>query len=336
MLLLEDITTNTFSDGEMMSLITIWLAAITDIFWGDPNYRYHPVRIIGNAITFIEKKLRKHCLNDRALKIAGIFLTILIVLGTYFAIHFLIAIANKYSNLLATFISIFLIYSFLALQSLVDAANGIYYSLKDDPIAQTRHKLSMIVGRDTQQLNEQQITKATVETVAENSVDGVIAPLFFLFIGGVPLMAAYKAINTLDSMVGYQNSHYKAIGWCSAKLDDIANYIPARLSLLFITLSALLLKLDYKNAWKIGRRDCYQHKSPNSAWSEATVAGALNIQLGGGNYYHGIYVDKPTIGDDIHPVQIEHIKQTNHLIYGACTIALVSFTLIFLAVQFIF
>ena len=336
MLLLRDITTNTFSDGEMMSLLTIWLAAITDLFWGDPNYRFHPVRIIGKSITFIEKKLRQRYSGDKALKTAGILLTTSVVISTYVITYLALSISAQISELLSTFIAIFLIYSFLALQSLVDAANGIYYSLKDDPIAQTRHKLSMIVGRDTQQLNEQQITKATVETVAENSVDGVIAPLFFLFIGGVPLMAAYKAINTLDSMVGYQNSHYKAIGWCSAKLDDIANYIPARLSLLFITASALLLKLDYKNAWKIGRRDCYQHKSPNSAWSEATVAGALNIQLGGGNYYHGIYVDKPTIGDDIHPVQIEHIKQTNHLIYGACTIALVSFTLIFLAVQFIF
>lgn len=320
----------------MMSLITIWLAAITDIFWSDPNYRYHPVRIIGRAITLIETKLRKKFTTDPALRKAGIILTFTIVIGVYLLTSFTLQVANQFSDLLSTFIAIFLIYSFLALQSLIDAANGIYHSLKNDPIAQTRHKLSMIVGRDTQQLNEQQITKATVETVAENSVDGVIAPLLFLFIGGVPLMAAYKAINTLDSMVGYQNSHYKAIGWCSAKLDDIANYIPARLSLLFITFSAFLLKKDYKNAWKIGRRDCYQHKSPNSAWSEATVAGALNIQLGGGNYYHGIYVDKPTIGDNVNPININHIKQTNHLIYGACTIALVSFTLIFLAVKFVF
>lgn len=321
---------------QIMMLITIWLGAVTDIFWSDPNYRYHPVRMLGKAIAFTEKHVRKSCVNDRTLKMGGIILTLLIVLGTYLSVYCLLLLANKYSELLATFISIFLIYSFLALQSLVDAANGIFHSLKHDPITCTRNKLAMIVGRDTQQLNEQQITKATIETVAENSVDGVIAPLFFLFIGGVPLMAAYKAVNTLDSMVGYQNSHYKAIGWCSAKLDDIANYVPARLSLLFITFSAFLFKKDYQNAWKIGRRDCYQHKSPNSAWSEATVAGALNIQLGGGNYYHGIYVDKPTIGDDINSVNIHHIKQTNHLIYGACTIALVSFTLISLAVQFVF
>ncbi len=320
----------------MMTLLTIWLAAITDIFWGDPNYRFHPVRIIGNAISQLEKLLRKKFTNNNALRQAGLILTLSIVVGIYCLTYFILKISAQFSELLSTFISIFLIYSFLALQSLVDAANGIYHSLKNDPIAQTRHKLSMIVGRDTQQLDDTQITKATIETVAENSVDGVIAPLFFLFIGGVPLMAAYKAINTLDSMVGYQNSHYKDIGRYSAKLDDIANYIPARLSLLFITLSAFFLKKDYKNAWKIGQRDCYQHKSPNSAWSEATVAGALNIQLGGGNYYHGIYVDKPTIGDDVNPVNINHIKQTNHLIYGACTIALVSFTLIFLAVKFVF
>lgn len=320
----------------MMTLITIWLAAITDIFWGDPHYRFHPVRIIGNTINQLEKWLRKKFITESALHKAGIILTLTIVLGTYLVTDGLLRITAQFSELLTTFISIFLIYSLLALQSLINAANQIYDSLKSDPIEITRKKLSMIVGRDTQQLDETQITKATIETVAENSVDGVIAPLFFLFIGGVPLMAAYKAINTLDSMVGYQNSHYKAIGWCSAKLDDVANYIPARLSLLFITLSALLLKLDYKNAWKIGKRDCYQHKSPNSAWSEATVAGALNIQLGGGNYYHGIYVDKPTIGDDVNPIQVEQIKQTNHLIYGACAIALVSFTLIFLAVTFVF
>ncbi len=317
-----------------MSLITIWLAAITDLFWGDPNYRWHPIRVLGSIIIQLEKTLRRFAHSDKALKIAGIVFTIIIVGGTYSFVYALLWLAANIHELLAIFISIFFIYSFLALQSLMDSANQVKAALLSSPIETARRSLSMIVGRDTANLNEEAITKATVETVAENSVDGVIAPLFFLFIGGLPLMAAYKAVNTLDSMVGYKNQRYQHFGWCSARLDDAANFIPARLSLIFITLSAFILKMDYKNSWQIGMRDRYQHKSPNSAWSEATVAGALNVQLGGGNYYHGIYVDKPTIGDDIQPIKITDIQRTNHLIYVASAIALISFTLVAMIVKY--
>lgn len=310
-----------------MSLIIIWLAAITDLFWGDPNYRFHPVRMIGSLIQQIETLIRKRANDEKKLKKGGIVLTIIVVGSTYLITYTALQLFGKIHYLLEIFLSIFLIYSFLALQSLIDAAKEVKRALHTS-LTDARFAISMIVGRDTQSLNEEGITKATVETVAENCVDGIIAPLFFLFIGGVPLMAAYKAINTLDSMVGYQNEKYQNLGWCSAKLDDVVNYIPARLSLIFITLAALIMKMDYKNALKIGIRDRYQHKSPNSAWSEAAVAGALNIQLGGGNYYHGKYVDKPTIGDAIQPVRIDDIDRTNHLIYATSTIALVCFSLV--------
>ncbi|XAW88313.1 adenosylcobinamide-phosphate synthase CbiB [Vibrio sp. CDRSL-10 TSBA] len=197
-------------------------------------------------------------------------------------------------------------------------------------IAEARIKLSYIVGRDTRSLDKDKITRATVETVAENTVDGIIAPLFYLFIGGVPLAMAYKAVNTLDSMVGYKNERYRELGCVSARIDDAANFIPARLTWLLFSGAAWLLKQDYKAAFIIGWRDRYQHKSPNCAWSEAAVAGALGIRLGGPNQYFGEWVNKPWIGDAQRAIEAEDIVRSISLMKAAAWIALALFTTCYL------
>ena len=207
----------------------------------------------------------------------------------------------------------------------------VYKELKSGDLAAARKQLSWIVGRDTQELSAEEVTKAAVETVAENTADGIIAPMFFMFIGGAPLAFLYKSINTMDSMVGYKNDKYLYFGRCAARLDDIANYIPARLAGIFMIAASFFLNYDYKAAAKIFMRDRYNHLSPNSAQTESVCAGALNIQLGGGHFYFGKFVPKDTIGDDIRPVKADDIKSINNLMYLTAIISLVILALIKLA-----
>ena len=209
-----------------------------------------------------------------------------------------------------------------------DEARKVWHTLQHSSIEQARKQLSMIVGRDTTQLSKSQISKATVETVAENASDGVIAPLFYLFLGGPALAMAYKAINTLDSMVGYQNEKYRSIGYVSAKMDDVANYIPARLTWVFMVVASFFLRLSWKNAWRIGWRDRKQHKSPNCAFPEGAVAGALGLQLGGTHVYFGEVVEKPHIGDKIREITADDIMVSNKILYMTSFVALVCFSLI--------
>lgn len=227
----------------------------------------------------------------------------------------------------------FIIYTTLATKCLKDEAVKIYNVLKSGDIKESRKQLSYIVGRDTSNLNEAEIIRATVETVAENTVDGIISPIFYVFIGGAPLAMAYKAVNTLDSMVGYKNDKYINLGFASAKIDDIANYIPARICVIFMTLASFVLRFDYKRCFKIAIRDRKNHKSPNCAYSEGAVAGALGIQLGGTNIYFGKLVYKPTIGDKGRDIEIEDIKKTNKIMYISSILSLIIFTLIFLLIK---
>ena len=192
------------------------------------------------------------------------------------------------------------------------------------------------MGRDTTNLNEKEIVRATVETVAENTVDGIIAPLFYGFIGGAPLAMAYKAINTLDSTVGYKNDKYYYLGFASAKIDDIANYIPARLGVVLLSLGSLFVGFNFKNALKIGIRDRKNHKSPNCAFSEGAVAGALGIQLGGTNIYFGETVYKPTIGDKTREIEVQDISRTNKILYATSLTSMLVFTLFYVIIHHIF
>lgn len=306
----------------MMTLAVCIGAFILDVLLGDPVNWPHPIRWIGKIIRRSETILRRWFTSPTQLYVAG-GLQWVIVVGTSaaatwcviwaaFQIHWIVGIA----------VQLWLAFTVLAGKCLKDCALEVLDPLRRGDIAEARIKLSYIVGRDTRSLDQDQITRATVETVAENTVDGIIAPLFYLFIGGVPLAMAYKAVNTLDSMVGYKNQCYREFGCVSARIDDAANFIPARLTWLLFSAAAWLLKQDYQAAFLIGWRDRYQHKSPNCAWSEAAVAGALGIRLGGPNQYFGEWVDKPWIGEGKRMIEVRDIVRSVHLMQAAAWLAL--------------
>ena len=308
-----------------MTLLAWAVAWLLDYWLGDPHHWPHPVRWIGNLISFTQRQIRRCCKSDRALKIGGGVLWLVVVGSTWGVSWGVLHLANQVSVWLGWLVEVWMIYTVLAARCLSNAALEVYRALKDGTLEESREKLSWIVGRDTSQLERPQITRAVVETVAENSVDGVIAPLFFLMIGGAPLALAYKAINTLDSMVGYKTEKYRAIGYVSARLDDLANFIPARLSWLLLTLAAFFLRANPRQALLIGWRDRYQHSSPNCAWPEATVAGALGIRLGGPNTYFGERVEKPWMGDERRGIALDDITRTIQLMMLASLQALLLF-----------
>jgi len=299
----------------MPALTDIILGYAIDLIIGDPSWFYHPVRLIGKFIDFTETFLRKIAKTATAQKIAGIILTAVIVGGTYFLLYFLLKFIYQENIYIFHLINIFLVYTVLATKSLSDEALKIYNLLSQAEIEKARQSLSFIVGRDTAHLSEEKITKAVVETVAENASDGIVAPLFYLFIGGVPLAMAYKAVNTLDSMVGYKNERYLHLGWASARLDDIANFIPARLTALLLAVSAL-----FTDSFAVAKRSLStmlkegsHHESLNSGYPEAAMAGALGISLGGVNTYGGVEVAKPVLGTELNLTAPSHILKAVRL-----------------------
>ena len=308
-----------------MNLLSIYTGYALDLIIGDPYSFPHPVRYIGKLISIVEKQIRKITSSDKGLKIAGFFLWFIVV-GATFGITTLVLQLFKFNKLAYFIVNTILIYTTLATKCLKDESVKIYKVLKTGDLEKSRIQLSYIVGRDTTNLNEKEIVRATVETVAENTVDGIIAPLFYGFIGGAPLAMAYKAVNTLDSTVGYKNDKYYYLGFASAKIDDIANYIPARLGVILLPLGSLCTGFNFKDALKIGIRDRKNHKSPNCAFSEGAVAGALGIQLGGTNVYFGKEVYKPTIGDKTREIEIEDIVRTNKIMYSSSIISIIIFT----------
>ncbi|WP_073127247.1 adenosylcobinamide-phosphate synthase CbiB [Asaccharospora irregularis] len=309
-----------------MYLVSIYIGYILDLIIGDPYSFPHPVRFIGSLIKLVEKQIRKLAKTDKALKLGGFILWIITV-GTTYLVTYCILKVFSFNRVAFMVMNSIIIYTTLATKCLKDEAIKIYNVLKTKDIKKSRKQLSYIVGRDTTNLSEAEIIRATVETVAENTVDGIVAPMFYAFLGGAPLAMAYKAVNTLDSTVGYKNDKYKDLGFASAKIDDIANYIPARISVVLMTIGSLLVGYDYKNCMKISIRDRKNHKSPNCAYSEGAVAGALGIQLGGTNIYFGKAVYKPTIGDKTREIETEDIKRTNRIMYATSITSLLLFTL---------
>lgn len=316
-----------------MNILSLYIGYITDLIIGDPYSFPHPVKYIGKLIKVVENIIRKIAKTDTALKIGG-FVLWFITVGVTFSITYTICSMSKVNYILYVIVNSVIIYTTLATKCLKDEAKKIYDVLKTGDIIKSRQQLSYIVGRDTSNLSEQEIIRATVETVAENTVDGLIAPLFYAFIGGAPLAMTYKAINTLDSTVGYKNEKYLHIGYASAKIDDIANYIPARISVILFTIGNFFLGNDYKNSFKIAIRDRKNHKSPNCAFSEGAVAGGLGIQLGGTNIYFGEKVYKPTIGDKKREIEIEDIDRTNKILYATSLTSIIVFTLIYVVVKY--
>ena len=255
-------------------------------------------------------------------RIGGGILVLVVVTVSTLIPAVLLHLAYRYIWQLGLALESFWCYQILATKSLKVESDRVYVALKEKGLEAGRKAVSMIVGRDTQNLTEEGVTKAAVETVAENTSDGVIAPLFYMLIGGAVLGFTYKAVNTMDSMVGYKNEKYQYFGTAAAKLDDIVNYIPARISAVLMIVAAFLTGMDGKNAAKIFRRDRYNHKSPNSAQTEAVMAGALDVQLAGDAWYFGKLHKKPTIGDPIREMELLDIRRSHKLLYGTALLGL--------------
>lgn len=300
------------------SLAVLCIGFILDFTLGDPHSLWHPVQGIGSLITGTEKVLRKVFPDKkRPLQIAGLLLVIFVVSVSVLLAGLLLWIAERIHPALGFGLSCILCWQMLAAKSLKTESMKVYTALEKEGLETGRRAVSMIVGRDTKSLSEEGVIKAAVETVAENTSDGVTAPLFYMMLAGPLGGVFYKAINTMDSMIGYRNEKYRWLGTCAARLDDIANFIPARISALFMTAAAFVLGFDGKGAWKIYRRDRHNHKSPNAAQTEAVMAGALQVQLAGDAWYFGELYKKPTIGDPIRPVKREDIPAACRLEYGA-------------------
>ena len=300
------------------------LGFLLDLAFGDPRWLYHPIRLIGNLIAWAEKPFRAAFpKSEKGELAAGTFFAVFVVAVSTAVPAILLALASRLSLWLVFALEVFWSFQILAAKSLKSESMKVYAALKEGDLPKARKAVSMIVGRDTQDLSEKGVAKAAVETVAENSSDGVIAPLLFLALGGPALGFFYKAVNTLDSMVGYKNDTYLYFGRFSAKLDDVLNFIPSRISGLLLVLASPLAGLSMEGAWKIFRRDRRNHASPNSAQTEAAAAGALGVQLAGDAYYFGKLYKKPTIGDPLRPVEYEDIRRVNRLMYAAVCLALV-------------
>ena len=307
-----------------LRLFALLLGFLLDLLLGDPRWLPHPIRAIGALIAGLEKVLRKIFPKNRSGQLAGGVALVILVLVLSGGFTLLVLwLCGKVGLWLRFLAETILCFQLLATRSLKGESMKVYKALKAGDLEDARYAVSMIVGRDTQCLDEAGVARAAVETVAENASDGVIAPLIFLAIGGAPLGMVYKAVNTMDSMVGYKNDQYLWFGRCAARLDDVVNFIPARLAGLLMCLGAGFSGFDAPNALRIFRRDRKNHKSPNSAHTEAAAAGALHIQLGGSNYYFGKLVEKPTIGDADHPVEPLDIVRVNRLMYATAFLALV-------------
>ena len=307
----------------MSIMITAVAAFLIDSLIGDPRSKYHPVVLIGNLISFLEKFLRRDADGYIKKICMGGVLVSTVLLVSYGVGLLIVLIMNLTGSFTAKIFVEALVLSFMiSPRSLAEAGNEIYTLLVNENIIEARRKVGWIVGRDTDYLNEAEIVRATVETVSENTVDGIISPLFYFAIGGLPLAIAYRAVNTMDSMIGYKNEKYLYFGRVAARLDDVANFIPARITGILFILSALILNLDYKNAWAMMIRDASKHPSPNGGYAEATVAGALNIQLGGINSYFGVPHFRAYMGDPVESLSSQHILQTIRLMYTATIIFL--------------
>ena len=299
-------------------LVSFLIGICIDFMFGDPKWLYHPVQAMGTLILFLEKKLLKDEDSDNKKRAKGALLAIIVVMTTAIITGVVIYIAFYLNYILGIIVMSILSAFTIAGKSLRDAAMDVYVPLSENPkdIEKARGAVSMIVGRDTKSLDEDGIIKATVETVAENTNDGVICPLFYLILGGPILAFVYKAVSTMDSMIGYKNDKYRFFGTAAAKMDDVLAFIPARISAILMIFISLLLGYDVFGAFRIWMRDRYKHESPNSAHCESVVAGALGLKLAGPASYFGKVKDKPYIGDEIKVIDKEDILRSIRLMQG--------------------
>jgi adenosylcobinamide-phosphate synthase len=302
----------------------VFFAFVVDLIFGDPYGFPHPVRGIGWLITKTECFIRNRFRTDLGLKAAGVLMALYVPALTWVIAFFILKIAGFIHPLLYHGANILMLYTTLSVKSLGCEVSKVYKALREENIDEAQRALSYLVSRETKNLEEKEVIRAAVETVAENTVDGVISPLFYAFLGGAPLAMCYKAINTLDSMVGYKNERYIHLGWASARLDDLANFIPARLAGLIIPIASGICGFDMFKSFRIVARDRCNHSSPNAGFPEAAVAGSLGIQLGGESTYFGKKVKKPTIGDPTNPLVPYHIRAGIKIMYTTAVIMLIA------------
>ncbi|MBM4055999.1 MAG: cobalamin biosynthesis protein CobD [Planctomycetes bacterium] len=300
----------TMSDSFSIIQFQILAAFILDIIIGDPQWRFHPVRMIGTSVNCLEYVLRRLPLPERLM---GVLLTLGAVSGVAVISYEILYFSKQWNRICEVIAGVVIVYFAISIKNMADEAKKVLVALRANDITNARRMLSRIVGRDTAHLNKDQIIRACIETVSESSVDGILAPLFYGFIGGPVAALTYRAVNTLDSMVGYKNEKYIKMGWASARLDDIANYIPARLSALFIPAASFLCGYGFIPSFKMAIRDGRKHESPNSGISEAAFAGALGVQLGGPSAYEGEVVDKPYIGDNEKQITLKSLEMALRL-----------------------
>ncbi len=315
-------------------MLTAVLAFLVDTVIGDPRSKYHPVVLIGRLISILEGVLYHEGDSDRQKLLSGGMLTVTVLLVVYTVVASITDLVGLMHNDYIVMLLEGVLLSFtISPRSLAEAGREIYGYLAKKDMENARYKVGWIVGRDTDKLSEGEVTRATVETVAENTVDGIIAPFFFFLIGGVPLAYVYRAANTLDSMVGYKNDKYLYFGRVSARLDDVLNYIPARITGLIFVLTALLLKLDWQGSWRMLRRDAAKHPSPNGGWAEASVAGALRIRLGGWNSYFGRESFRAYMGEPMEELAGRHILGCIRMMYTATVLFLLLAHVVLLALK---
>jgi adenosylcobinamide-phosphate synthase len=302
--------------------LEISLAWLADLVFGDPQWMPHPVRLFGLFTKIGEKMAGVGASSNRRLLLAGAVVAAVIALGTCAGTWLVLSVVKRVSPLIAGLATVYLAYSALSLRALDEAGCEVIEFLRSGQLEDARASLAMIVGRDTKDLRESEIVRAVIETVAENSSDGVIAPLFYLTIGGIPAALAYKSINTMDSMIGYRNDRYLHFGRVVARLDDVVNFIPSRLTAGLAMLASLILGLEWRSAIRVVLRDANSQPSPNSGFPEAAFAGALGIRLGGTNYYGGRKTRKAYLGNPERPLAPELFPQTRRLLYGTCGLGL--------------
>lgn len=306
----------------MLSAVTAFLI---DTLIGDPRSKFHPVVLIGNLISFTEKIFRRNDDGDTTKILKGGILVATVLLVTYFVgfgIVYLAALTKSFA--VKIFVEALTLSFMISPKSLAGAGREIYNLLVAENIFAARRQVGYIVGRDTNYLNEGEIVRATVETVSENTTDGIISPLFYFAVGGLPLAVAYRAVNTMDSMLGYKNEKYFYFGRVAARLDDVANFIPARITAILFVVAAFVLNFDYKNCLAMIKRDADKHPSPNGGYAEAAVAGALRIRLGGINSYFGVPHFRAYMGDPIEILNPEHILSAVKMMYTATIIFLIA------------
>ena len=295
-----------------MNELLLISAFLLDIIFGDPELIFpHPIVLIGKTID----KLENFFIAFRNKRFSGMIFTLIVILITFFSVKIILSLITFFNHYIAFLLSAILGSFTISLRSLHLETKKVYNHIKNNDIILARKELQYLVSRDTNELEEKDIVRSVVETVSENLTDGVIAPLFYFAIGGIPLAFVYKAVNTLDSMIGYKNEKYCDFGWFAAKIDDVLNFIPARITGILVVVSSFILQYNWKNAFRIMLRDRKNLDSPNSGWSEAAVAGALNVRLGGPTPYFGVWHDKPYIGDDIEELSLHHILKSYKILY---------------------